>query len=196
MVTGRSSRQAVFASGRVSGGLKLRCVIVKSKGGRSMNITSSDVILLVHSTFGVLGTLSALWVFVEALNAREENSGRTRIAAYIAAACMSVTLIVGGYWYIHFYPFDRALILKGPWPLAHSLFMETKEHLFFITLLLSLYLPIAARDKLHANSAARKMVLCVAMLIVLSGLAIEGSGAVINHGAKVALLHANPEGGR
>ena len=171
-------------------------VIVQSKGGGFVNITSSDFILLAHSTFGVLGTLAALWVFVEALNARGENAGRTQMAAYIVAACMSVTLIIGGYWYIHFYPFDSALILKGPWPFAHSLFMETKEHLFFITLLLSLYLPIAARDKLHANAAARKMVLCVAMLIVLSGLAIEGSGAVINHGVKVALLHAIPESGR
>jgi hypothetical protein len=156
-----------------------------------MKITGSDIILLAHSTFGVLGILSALWVLVETLNAREENAGRTRRAALLAALCMSVTWIVGGYWYVHFYPLDRALILKGPWPWAHTLFMETKEHLFFITLILSFYLPIAARDKLDANAAARKMVLCVAMLIVLSGLAIEGSGAIINHGAKVALLHAS-----
>lgn len=156
-----------------------------------MKITGSDVILLAHSTFGVLGILSALWVFVETLNAREENARRIEKAAFLAALCMSVTWIVGGYWYVHFYPVDRALILKGPWPWAHTLFMETKEHLFYITLILSFYLPIAARDKLYANAAARKMALCVAMLIVLTGLAIEGSGAIINHGAKVALLHAS-----
>jgi hypothetical protein len=34
------------------------------------------------------------------------------------------------------------------------------------------------------------------MLIVLSGLAIEGAGAIINHGAKVALLHADAEAAR
>lgn len=161
-----------------------------------MIITGSDVILLAHSTFGVLGTMSALWVFVEALNAREENEGRIRRAALLAATCMSLTWILGGYWYVHFYPLDRALILKGPWPFAHTLFMETKEHLFFITLILSFYLPIAASEKLCANAAARKVVLCVAMLIVLSGLAIEGSGAVINHGVKVALLRASSGIGR
>ena len=32
------------------------------------------------------------------------------------------------------------------------------------------------------------MVLCVALLIVLSGMAIEGAGAIVNHGVKVALL--------
>ena len=100
------------------------------------------------------------------------------------------------YWYIHFYPLDRVLILRGPWPFAHTLFMETKEHLFFITLILAWYLPIATTDQLAVNGTARKMVLWVAMLIVLSGLAIEGSGAVINHGAKVALLSASAGSGR
>jgi hypothetical protein len=161
-----------------------------------MNITSSDVILLAHSTFGVFGTLSALWVFVETLNASEQNAGRTRKAAWIGALFMTATWIVGGYWYIHFYPADRAMILKGPWPFAHTLFMETKEHLFFITLILSLYLPIAAGDKLYANASARRMVLCVAMLIVLTGIAIEGSGAIINHGAKVGFMHAIAGSGR
>jgi hypothetical protein len=155
-----------------------------------MNITGSDVTLLAHSTFGVFGTLSAVWVFVETLNAREENAGRIRKAALVTAACMIAAWIFGGYWYLHYYPADKAMISKGPWPFAHTLFMETKEHLFFVTLILSFYLPIAAGDTLHANAMARKMVRSVAMLIALSGLAIEGCGAIINHGAKLALLHA------
>jgi len=156
----------------------------------------SDVILLAHSTFGVLGTLAALWVFVEALNATERNAGRIRRVASFAACFLVITWILGGYWYVHFYPADRALILSGPWPFAHTLFMETKEHLFYITLILALFLPIAAKEKLYANSAARKMVLCVAMLMVLSGLAIEGAGAIINHGAKIAAIRASQGGMR
>ena len=91
---------------------------------------------------------------------------------------MCMACLLGGYWYVHFYPAGRALILKGPWPFAHTLFMETKEHLFFATLILALYLPIAAAEKLYASAAARRMVLCVAALISLSGLAIEGAGAM------------------
>src|ERR1700722_20044024 len=128
-----------------------------------MNIQATDVILLAHATFGVLGTLFAVWVFVEALNASEGNTGRTRRVALSVAVCMFAAWILGGYWYIHFYPEDKAAILKGPWPLAHSIFMETKEHLFFLTLILSLYLPIAAWDRLWANASARKLVLCVTM---------------------------------
>lgn len=153
-----------------------------------MNITGNDAILLAHATLGVLGTLAALWVFVETLNADEENASRIRAAALVVTVCMVAAWIVGGYWYLHFYPSERALILAGPWPLAHSVFMETKEHLFLVTLILSLYLPIAAADTLHTNASARRMVLSVAMLIVLTGMVLEGSGAIIDHGVKVALL--------
>ena len=153
-----------------------------------MSITVSDVVLLGHATFGALGTLAALWVFVEALNAREANASRIRWGGIAVAICMGVAGLLGGYWYLNFYPAEKAMILKGPWPLAHNLIMETKEHLFFVTLILALYLPIAAAEKLGVNAAARKMVLCVAMSIVLTGMAIEGAGAVIDHGVKVALL--------
>jgi hypothetical protein len=151
-----------------------------------LSVTVSDEIL-GHAAFGVLGTLSALWVFVEALNAREENEERMRRAALLAAACLLVAWILGGYWYLHFYPADQVLILRGPWPMAHNLFMETKEHLFFLTLILSYDLVLATRSKLHVNSSIRKLVLCLSMLIVLSGLAIEGFGGVINHGAEMSL---------
>jgi hypothetical protein len=153
-----------------------------------MNITGNDAILLAHATLGVLGTLAALWVFVETLNAGEENASRIRAAALGVTVCTVAAWIVGGYWYLHFYPMERALILAGPWPLAHSVFMETKEHLFLVTLILSLYLPIAAADNLHANASARRMVLSVAMLIVLTGMVLEGFGAIIDHGVKVSLL--------
>lgn len=154
-----------------------------------MNVTGRDVILLAHAAFGSLAGLAALWVFVEALNARPENASRMRNAALVAALSMAAAWALGGYWYVYFYPSDKALILKGPWPLAHDLFMETKEHLVFITGILAFYLPIAARDEIHTNAVARKMVLSVALLIVLTDLAVEGGGAVIGRGVTKALQH-------
>jgi hypothetical protein len=74
--------------------------------------------------------------------------------------------------------------------------METKEHLFFVTAILAFLLPIATREKLHSNPAARKLALSVAGLIVITGLAVEGAGAVIDHGVKVALLHGAAKGAR
>lgn len=148
----------------------------------------NDMILFAHPTFGVLGILAAVWVFVETLNAGQDNAARIRIAALAVAAFMLLSWVLAGYWYVNFYSPDKALILKGPWPWAHQIFMETKEHLFFIPLILALYLPFATRERLFANKLARTMVLSVAALIAASGFAIEGAGAVINYGVKVSLL--------
>lgn len=148
----------------------------------------NDLILFAHPTFGVLGILAAVWVFVEALNAREGNAARTRVAAWVASVCTALAGLFGGYWYVRFYEADKIFILAGPWPWAHSVIMEFKEHLFFIPLILALYLPFAARDRLFANTAARRMVLFVAALIVLSGLALEGAGAVLSSAVKLSLL--------
>lgn len=151
-------------------------------------IQTIDILLLAHAAFGVTGCLAAFWAFIEALNAQPGNASRIKTAAWITAFCMAASWICGGYWYVHFYPAEKALILKGPWPLAHNFFMETKEHLFFATAILAFLLPLITREKLYANAAARKLVLSVSALIVITGMAVEGAGAVIDHGVKVALL--------
>jgi hypothetical protein len=156
-----------------------------------MNISVSDVVLLAHAAFGVTGCLAALWVFVETINAQPGNATRIRTAALVTAVCMAAAWICGGYWYVQFYPPEKVLILKGPWPFAHNLFMETKEHLFFITGILAFLLPVATREQLSSNAAARKVVLSVAALVVVTGLVVEGAGAVINHGVKIALLRGD-----
>lgn len=48
----------------------------------------------------------------------------------LKAMCMAGPWICGGYWYVHFYPAEKTLIPNGPWPFAHNLFMETREHFF------------------------------------------------------------------
>lgn len=154
----------------------------------------SDILLFAHPTFGVLGIIAAVWVFVEALNASEANRRRTWLASLAVTTFIGAAWVLGGYWYVTYYTAEKAIILKGPWPFAHSLFMETKEHLFFIPLLLALYLPFAARLRLAASRPARAMVMAVAALIVLNGLAIEGAGAVINYGVKVAFVHTGVKG--
>jgi hypothetical protein len=155
---------------------------------------TSDLILLSHAACGGLGCMAALWVFVEALNARPENASRIRAAALTTTICIAAAWILGGYWYVHYYPAEKAIILAGPWPFAHIIFMETKEHLFFVTGILAILLPIATRETLFANSTGRKLVLCVSALIAVTGLAVEAAGAVIDHGVKIALIGSLPKG--
>lgn len=55
-------------------------------------------------------------------------------------------------------------------------------------------LPIATREKLYSNSAARKLVLSIAALIVITGFAVQGAEAIIDRAAKIALLHKESRG--
>ncbi len=76
---------------------------------------------------------------------------------------------------------------NGPWPLAHSYFMETKEHLVIMLLLLTTYLPSpratisrpARRPAAGALGDGGNRV---------AGLMVEGHGAIVAMGAKMGLL--------
>ncbi len=149
---------------------------------------SSDLILLAHPTFGALAILAAVWVFVEALNAKGENQKRIQLASLATAGFIWAAYLVGGYWYVLFYYADKARIVAGPWPFAHNFFMEMKEHVFLGLLLLATFLPIAAFNNISASRGARTLVLWSSAFVVLVGLAMEGAGAFISMGVKLALL--------
>ena len=143
-------------------------------------------LVLIHAGFGLLVILAGVWLFQEALHVNPSNMERIRTASLFVAACMWLTFVVAGYWYVNYYAPDKALILKGPWPFAHDFFMETKEHVVLMLLLLATFLPIVARNNLVENVGARKIFLDVAGLIVLIGIAMEGSGGIISMGVKLA----------
>jgi len=149
---------------------------------------SKEMLLMIHPTFGVLAIIASVWVFVEALNASEANIARLRNAGVLVAVLVWLAYIIGGYWYVVYYGGDKAIIKAGPWPFAHSFFMETKEHLFITLLLLASYLPIATFGDVVNKPGTRNLVLWTSALVVLMGLAMEGAGAFISMGAKVALI--------
>ena len=130
----------------------------------------NEMILMAHVLFGVACIVATVWVFVDVLNASESNARRIKWFSLAAAAFMWISFLIGGYWYVVFYPADKAFILKGPWPFAHQYFMETKEHLVIMLLMLATYLPIAASNNLAANKDARRLVLWVAAIVPLLGL--------------------------
>jgi hypothetical protein len=147
-----------------------------------------EIILMTHVLFGMLCIIATVWLFVDALNATEANQARIKVLSLGVAVTMWISFLIAGYWYLVYYAPDKAIILKGPWPFAHKFFMEMKEHVVIMLLLLTTFLPIVAFKNLAANKAARKVVLWVAGLIGLIGIAMDGAGALIAMGVKVALL--------
>lgn len=148
----------------------------------------NEIILMTHVLFGIACMLAAGWVFVDVLNVSEANVARVRKVSWAAAAFMWVAFLVGGYWYVTLYKADKAIILKGPWPFAHNMVMETKEHLVIMLLLLASYLPIAAADNLVGSKDARKLMLWAAAIVALLALGMDGEGGIIAMGVKVGLL--------
>jgi len=148
----------------------------------------NELILMAHVLSGVACVVTTVWVFVDVLNASPSNQARIRRMSCAVAVFMWLAFVIAGYWYVFDYPADKAVILKGPWPFAHRFFMETKEHLVILLLLLTTFLPIAATNNLAANKDARRVVLWVAGLIILLGLTAEGDGGIIAMGVKVGLL--------
>jgi hypothetical protein len=151
-----------------------------------------EIVLLSHVLFGVGCVVSAVWLFVDVLNAHDGNRTRIKWMSRAVAAFMWASFVVGGFWYVTDYKTDKAVILKGPWPFSHNFFMETKEHFVITLLLLATYVPIAASSNLAANKEARRLVLCVAGLVAVLALMAEGHGAMIAMGVKTALL-AKPQ---
>jgi hypothetical protein len=148
----------------------------------------SQIILLMHPIAGVLATLSALWVFVDTLNVSESSVTRIRNVSILCSVLIWLAYIVGGYWYVVYYGPDKAIIKSGPWPFAHNIFMEVKEHVFLMLLLLGTYLPIVANGNISASKSARKILLWVSGLFVPISLFMEGSGAIISSAVKIGLL--------
>jgi len=147
-----------------------------------------NVILLLHPAFGVLAILAAVWVFVDALNTSEASLSRIKKVSILCTVLIWLTYLIGGYWYVLYYGPDKAIIKAGPWPFGHKFFMEVKEHVFLMLLLLATYLPIASFGNIASNKGARKVVLWVAGLIVTISLSMEGAGAIISAAVKIGLL--------
>jgi hypothetical protein len=144
--------------------------------------------LMSHAVLGSLLGLAGVWLFVDVLNAKEENQASIRSMGLIIAILMWLTYLLAGYFYVVDYGADKAIILKGPWTFAHDFFMESKEHVVMMLLLLATYVAIITRNNLAVNKGARKITLWSTALLILTTVAMEGAGAIISMGVRVGCL--------
>ena len=146
-------------------------------------------VMMSHVALGVLAILFAVALFVDILNVSERNLQRIRKLSLVVCILIILAYFVGGYWYVIYYGHDRDIIKAGQWPWAHNFFMEVKEHLFFVMLLLGIYLPIVIHRTVPLmEKKNRFLALTVSALIVLLGLFMEGAGGIIGKGVTMGLL--------
>jgi hypothetical protein len=149
-----------------------------------------ELLLLVHPVVGVLGIFSTLWLCIELLNHNSKNLKRIRLASLAIPFFMFLTWIASGYWYVLYYAADKAIILKGPWPFAHKVIMETKEHLFFVTLVLSCVIPFVVFKDNVGNKQVRIIIYLLSAFVILTAMALEAGGSLIAMGVKLGLLQS------
>ena len=153
-----------------------------------------ELMTMPHVIFGVFGILFALWVAVEAANSSVANQRRLKLASIGTTLFLWLTYLIGGWWYVVYYGAavsnsDKSIILAGPWKWSHSFFMETKEHIFFMMLFLSILLPIVTfRNQIFKDTKVRNLTIVIALTIVVLGLSMEGFGAMISKGIKMSLM--------
>ena len=154
-----------------------------------MNEFTNGLVMLSHAVFGVFANLALVWLYAEALNASKNNLKRVKLATYHVVVWITLTFVVGGFWYIGYYGYDKGILLKSGLANIHKFFTETKEHIFFIVLILSYYLPfITLRHDLSQNEQAKKAALVLTMVVGLLVFYVEGAGAIIAQGVKAALM--------
>jgi len=148
-----------------------------------------NLLLLLHPAIAVVTMLLVVWLIVS-LKCVNINEKRVRILSLSIALMMLSIWIIAGYWYVVFYGVDKSVIVKSSWSFAHGFFMETKEHIFFVVLILSLYLPLVAfRNSVASNTNAQKLLITLGVLILTLMIYIDGAGAIISHGAEIAYMH-------
>lgn len=152
--------------------------------------TKSNLVLL-HSISGGLAALALVWVLLEMLHPTDKSLARARIASYFATFLVTAGCwIAGGYNYLTAYgPQVKPVILAGPYPWAHEIVMEMKEHIFvflpIITLALSITLSILDRDAFLSDAKLRRALTMIAFLALFMVLLMFLMGAIISNAGQI-----------
>ncbi len=147
------------------------------------------ILLLLHPAIAVITMLLIVWLIVS-VKCQNINEARVKKLSLAIAFFMLVIWVLAGYWYVVFYSTDKSVIIQSSWSFAHKFFMETKEHIFFVVLILSLYLPIVAfKNNIATNKTAQNLIMTLGIILLTLMLYIDGAGAIISHGAEIAYMH-------
>ena len=143
-----------------------------------------EVLLTMHTMVAIITLHIIIWMMIVVKN-KKLNPLALRKLSVIVLAGMVVTWVVAGYWYVVFYGDDKQVIIKSSWNLAHKFFMETKEHIFFISLILAFYLPfVTFLNDLKENEMAKKLIFSILSILLILTLYIDLAGVIIAKGAK------------
>lgn len=141
------------------------------------------VFLILHILLGVSGTiLATIALHYSIVN----NTGKMIRFAFAEFVATSLALLAAALYYIRYYQDDKHIIISGKLPMAHSVFMEVKEHSFILFFLLSLYFQLRIKftdttDTISFKKETEMVFICIIFL----GLLMSAMGIMVNMGFRV-----------
>jgi len=151
-----------------------------------------DIVLRgLHVAFGELALLLIIWTIAEvAWGSSGGKVVRAKIASLTGTIFTFASWMVSGIYYVVYYGSQvKPTIKAGPWPWAHTIFMESKEHIFlflpFLTILL-LFLIWKYGDKL-GERGVRFSIFAVGGVAVLIPALMILSGFLVSSGYRIAI---------
>ncbi|MBI2607888.1 MAG: hypothetical protein HYW51_03620 [Candidatus Doudnabacteria bacterium] len=151
-------------------------------------LANKPVLVGLHLGFAILGIDFTIWLLGE-LVANVRTNKRIKIAAIGSLVSFVLSWLIGGFYYVKFYGVLVKPIIKAssaPW--AHSIFMETKEHVFLFVVPLALtlvFLSLLSVDDLK-NYNLRKLFMVLTILTASISLLIGAMGFIISASARWA----------
>lgn len=147
--------------------------------------------ILLHAGLGDLGSLCFLWITAEIINGSQEGFKRARAVSLAGLVLLVVSWIVGGYYYVTVYgPAVKPIILGSSYAWAHTIVMETKEHVFLFIPLMAAVVTITLYTSKGFKEMAGKGRTALGILsgfVFLFGLFMALLGFLITAGARAGL---------
>ena len=146
-----------------------------------------SILLSVHIIIGIIGTIASyatlLWLFKRKIPIR-----LLKISSIITFAAYIIAWITGGYYYVVYYGSNVKPIIKdGSNPWAHSIIMETKEHIFLFLPLLAFVILLVVwfkGDSLQENRSLRNALALVILITLVISVSMALGGIVISGSAR------------
>ncbi len=150
-----------------------------------------DIVLrFLHIGLGELTLLTTIGVVAALIwGAQNRKVLIAKIAALAGVISAVLSWVIAGIYYVVFYgPDVKPAVKSGPWPWAHSIFMESKEHIFlflpFLAVLL-LFLVWKYANNWDEERSIRISILTVGALTILIPVLMMFSGYLVSTGYRL-----------
>lgn len=143
--------------------------------------------LVAHIILGLIA-IAALYAVWMGLLKKHISPRFLAWSAWVSAVSFFLSWFSGGYYYVlHYGKAVKPLINAGPYPWAHAIFMEAKEHVFLFLPFCAFVIALAVSllgSKLEEYGSVRRVLAFLAGVAVLIGIAITLSGVLISGAAR------------